>query len=68
MKTPKRKTRPAVVGDFVCPVHKKTVRSTSKWLTDEKTGRAKFGGKYYPCPEYHECRYYVSYNHRVPIM
>jgi len=65
MMTEHRKTRDATPGDWVCPMHKLTVElKVRKTLHDD--GR-ETKGVYYGCPKYHECRYYVSGDMRVPV-
>jgi len=54
-------------SDWTCPVHKKTVVARVRTKVDDK-GSNRYLGSYYACPDYHECRYYVSPNGRAPIL
>ena len=65
----KRKTRKMTSSDeWVCPVHHITVEARIRTKTDDKTGKSKYAGEYFACPDYHECKHYVSPNGLVPVL
>ena len=64
----KRKTREMVSKEeWSSPIHKLTVEHRVRTVTT-KDNKRKFGGSYYACPEYHECKYYVTQDGIVPIL
>jgi len=65
----KRKTRKmSSPAEWMCPIHKKTVRHIIRTSIDDRNGKSKYCGEYFGCPDYHECKYYVSPNGDVPVL
>ena len=55
--------------DWICPRHGVHVKLAVRTRTDERTGKKKFAGEYYRCPNYSDCGYYVSLEtKRVPLV
>lgn len=47
--------------DWFCPIHKKPVTARVRTKLDAKTGKSKYAGEYFACPQYWSgCGYYVS--------
>lgn len=64
----KRKTKKLTSkNDWTCPIHNKQVQHRQRGRFDDD-GYWKYAGEYYACPEYHECKYYVSPNGTIPII
>lgn len=56
-----KKTRPfSDKTDWKCPIHGCNVIHRVRMRADERTGRSKYAGEYFSCPQYSDCGYYVS--------
>ena len=53
--------------DYTCPVHNLVVSHKVR-TKEDSSGKRKYAGEYYGCPQYKECGYYVSGEGHCPTI